>query len=76
MVRERCTDNFRCELNTGFSVTLSLGGQLQMETQLLDRHMFWVVRMYNLAKFARLHKTQNGNMCKVDHPASSYNVRY
>ena len=44
MVRERCTDDFGCELNTGFSVTFSLGGQLQMETQyLIDICFGWYV---------------------------------
>ena len=31
-----------------------------------------VARIYNLTKFARIHKAQSGNMCKVNHPALSY----
>ena len=31
-----------------------------------------IARMYNLTKFARLHRTQSGNMCKLDHRALSH----
>ena len=51
-----------------------------MEIKLSDRVKYpskvstlrFVARIYNLTKFARIHKAQSGNMCKVNHPALSY----
>ena len=56
------------------------GGQFQIETQLgigLSIHqkvltLCLVAHIYNLTKFARCHKAQNRNMCKVDYQALSY----
>ena len=41
-----------------------------METQSLVTHTC----IYNLTKFARFHKAQSGDMCKVDHQACPMSI--
>ena len=61
-------------------IHFALSGELQMETQLSDRvdysskvlTLCLVARIYGLKKFARFHKVQKRNLCKVDHKALCY----
>ena len=60
--------------------TLSAWWSTQMETQLSDQvyhllyvlTLFLVASVYNLAKFAQVHKAESGNKRKVDYQALSY----